>query len=521
MSSATAASAAPATPAAAATPAATGQPAERLPTTRVTVLTGKRMTDLALPAAAPMESFVDDTVGALAELLEDTPADVLAGFDFAAQGVWAFARPGFPPMRADQSLDDAGVVDGSLLTLVSVSRTERYRPLVEDVIDAIAVLDESPVFNRAALNRFVYLALPVMVVIVVAVAAVTWWHTGRDVWWPAAIGVVGLIALAGSVLAVKPYTNANLAESLLAVAFPSIAVAVGLSVPLPRGVDTLGPPQLAAATGTVFILALVTRGGPRKRIELATFTVVVTIALTAVAVAYGYDQQRWVPAGAILFGLFIVTSAAKLTVAVARIALPPIPVPGETIEHEELLDAVAGREDDEKETRTWQAIIASVPTSAKRLTDRSNLAKKLLVGFVWAGALVFAAGTVALLVQGHFFVHTLVVAALVTVVCGFRARLYADPWCAWALLVATAAVPLGVMIRLSWWYPQFAWLYLGGYLATAVVVLALITVMAGVRRVSPVSKRLLELLDGVAVAAIIPMLLWICGIYDMVRNITF
>ncbi len=113
-------------------------------TTRVTVLTGRRMTDLVLPSAAPIETYIDETVSVLAELLEDTPADVLAGFDFKAQGVWSFARPGAPPLKLNESLDDAGVVDGALLTLVSVSRTERYRPLVEDVIDAIAVLDEPP-----------------------------------------------------------------------------------------------------------------------------------------------------------------------------------------------------------------------------------------------------------------------------------------------------------------------------------------------------------------------------------------
>ncbi|MCW2512074.1 MAG: peptidase, partial [Mycobacterium sp.] len=116
------------------------------------------MTDLVLPAAAPVETYIDETVSVLGEMLEDTPADVLAGFDFKAQGEWAFARPGAPPMKAADSLDDAGVVDGALLTLVSVSRTERYRPLVEDVIDAIAVLDESPEFDRTALNRFVGLA---------------------------------------------------------------------------------------------------------------------------------------------------------------------------------------------------------------------------------------------------------------------------------------------------------------------------------------------------------------------------
>ena len=117
-----------------------GRPA----TTRVTILTGWRMTDLVLPAVAPIESYIDETVSVLGELLEDAPKDVLAGFDFSAQGMWAFARPGAPPLKFNESLDDAGVVDGSLLTLVSVSRTERYRPLVEDVIDAIAVLDESP-----------------------------------------------------------------------------------------------------------------------------------------------------------------------------------------------------------------------------------------------------------------------------------------------------------------------------------------------------------------------------------------
>jgi hypothetical protein len=38
---------------------------------------------------------------------------------------------------------------------------------------------------------------------------------------------------------------------------------------------------------------------------------------------------------------------------------------------------------------------------------------------------------------------------------------------------------------------------------------------------SPVSKRILELLDGAAIAAVIPMLLWIAGVYDILRNLRF
>jgi hypothetical protein len=31
----------------------------------------------------------------------------------------------------------------------------------------------------------------------------------------------------------------------------------------------------------------------------------------------------------------------------------------------------------------------------------------------------------------------------------------------------------------------------------------------------------LELVDGIAIAAVIPLLLWIAGVYDMLRNMRF
>ncbi len=479
------------------------------------------MTDLVLPAAVPMDTYIDETVAVLADLLEDTPADILAGFDFSTQGVWTFARPGAPPLKLDQSLDDVGVVDGSLLTLVSASRTERYRPLVEDVIDAIAVLDESPEFDRTALDRFIGVAIPALALPITVVAMLAWWATGRSWFWPLAIGIVGISVLVGSFVAKRFYQNAHLSECLLLTAYLLIAAAAAMAVPLPRGVHALGAPQLAGAATVVLFVTLLMRGGPRRRHELASFVVITMIAVIAVAVAFGYGYQNWVPAGAIAFGLIIVTNAAKLTVAVARIALPPIPVPGETVDNEELLDPVTAQEATNEETPTWQAIIASAPASAARLNERSKLAKQLLVGYVTSGTLILAVGAIAVVVRGHFFVHSLVVATLITVMCGFRSRLYADPWCAWALLTATVVIPTGLTAKLSLWYPHFAWLMLAIYLATAVVALIVVGSMAQVRRFSPVMKRILELIDGAMIAAIIPLLLWITGVYDMVRNIRF
>ena len=510
----TTAAAAPASSSSSVTP---GRPS----TTRVTVLTGKRMTDLVLPASAPIETYIDETVSVLADLLEDTPADVLAGFDFSAQGVWSFARPGAPPLRLNESLDESGVVDGALLTLVTVSRTERYRPLVEDVIDAIAVLDESPEFDRRALNRFVGLAVPLAAVVITTMSLLAWSDTGRSYWWSVALAVFGLALLLASVVSQNRYENIDMAESLIVGAVPVLAAAVALGVPLPRGVESLGAPQIAGAAAVVLLLTLATRGGPRRRAELASFLAVTATAVTGAAVAYGYGWQYWVPAGAIAFGLIIVTNAAKLTVAVARIALPPIPAPGESVANEELLDPVATPEAFDEETPTWQAIIASVPDSAARLSERSRLAKKLLAGFLSAGALVLTVGAIAVVVQGHFFMHSMIVAGLVAVICGFRSRLYADRWCAWALLAAAVVVPTGVMVKLCMWYPQSAWMILSIYGALAVVALIMVGATDGVRRVSPVTKRILELLDGAAIAAVIPMLLWIASVYDILRNLRF
>ncbi|XTP34798.1 type VII secretion integral membrane protein EccD [Mycobacterium sp. TJFP1] len=489
-------------------------------TTRVTILTGRRMTDLVLPSAAPIETYVDETVSVLADILADTPENVLADFDFKAQGVWSFARPGAPPIKLTESLDDAGVVDGSLLTVVSVSRTERYRPLVEDVIDAIAVLDETPEFDRSALYRFVGLILPLAAFMVSCVAILSWSSTGRDWWWAVALGVLGAGLMGGSVLAQNRYRHLDMAESLLVSSLVTLVGAVVLAVPLPEGVDSLGAPQVAGAGALVLLMVLATRGGPRRRAEVAAFLAVIALALTIAAVAFGYGWNDWVPAGAIAFGLIVVTNAAKLTVAVARIALPPIPAPGETVTNDELLDPVTTT-DASEESETWQAIIASVPSSAARLTERSRLAKRLLIGFLSAGALILAAGSIAVVVQGHFFLHSMIVAGLVTMLCGFRSRLYAERWCAWALMAAAVAVPTGVVVRLCLWYPERAWLLLAIYTALALLAVIVIGASEGVRRISPVTKRILELLDGATIAAVIPMLLWIAGVYDVLRNLRF
>ena len=82
-------------------------------------------------------------------------------------------------------------------------------------------------------------------------------------------------------------------------------------------------------------------------------------------------------------------------------------------------------------------------------------------------------------------------------------------------------MPIGVLAKLCLWFPNWAWLSVAVFVVTAVAALVLVGATEGVRRVSPVMRRVLELVDGVAIAAVIPLLLWIAGVYDMLRNIRF
>ncbi len=479
------------------------------------------MTDLVLPSAAPIGAYMDETVAVLADLLEDTPAALLAGLDFSAQGVWTFARPGAPPLPLEQSLDDAGVVDGTLLTLVSASRTERYRPIVEDVIDAIADFDDAPAFDRAALYRFAALAVPVVAVVIAAVAVRAWWESGRSWLWPVVVGVIGLGVLAGSYTAVRVYRNGRLSESLLIAATALLSGAAAMAIPLPRGATGLGAPQLAAASAVVLVLTVVTRGGPRRHAVRGSFIAVVTMASTVAAVLCGYGFQQWVPAGAIAYGLLVVANSATMTAAASRIALPPIPVPGEIVDHDDLVDGAAPVGNTADGADTWRAIIDSVPVSAARLAERARLARGVLIGYVTGGALVAAVAAIACLARGHYLMPSLITALLVAVICGLRSRLFAERWCVWALLTAAVAIPTGVAARLCGWYPHHGWMILTGYLVAAAAAVIVGDAASRIRRVPPLVRWAVQLLDGLLVAAIVPMLLWVSGVYDLLRNVRF
>jgi len=97
--------------------------------TRLSVVADDQQLDASLPAARPIVEYLDDIHSLLGLPVGGTPV------------VWALSSPARGPIAIDSSLDDAGVLDGEVLYLTPAADAAEA-PMVDDVVTALtAVVD--------------------------------------------------------------------------------------------------------------------------------------------------------------------------------------------------------------------------------------------------------------------------------------------------------------------------------------------------------------------------------------------
>jgi len=126
---------------------------------RVTVVSGQRKVDLALPSALPVADVVPQVLRYCLP-----PGE-------ASDTAWTLARLGGVPLSLNQTLAEAGVLDGEVLELRGQSSSVRPA-LVEDVRDALEDTVD---------------------------AAGGWWNSRTTVTFALGVGAVALAFLAGAV----------------------------------------------------------------------------------------------------------------------------------------------------------------------------------------------------------------------------------------------------------------------------------------------------------------------------------
>ncbi len=440
------------------------------PYSRLTVLAPRHTVDVALPADVPVAELVPMVL----ELVgEPDPGDAWRPEPWRLSGVAG------GPLPAAATLAELGVLDGELVRIARAAPPPAV-PVFDDPVDALAAGAGAA---RAGDRRFGAAA-----VLLAALAAAGLLASAGPGSAPAALmaGLGAVVALAG-VASTGRAPTAGIARTAAAAAVP-LAAAAGWTMPPEPGSALVA----VAAAGTVAAVAQVLL----RVVEPALVAAVVVAGLAAGALVGIRSGLPVTAAGAAVAAVAIVAGPLLPRIAIRLAGLPRPVVPADG---SELVGADTGPD--------------LLPPG--ELAERADLARGYLAGLAAACASAAAAGAVLAAAPGGWAGPAF---AVVTVaVLGLRARGYADVVPARVASAAAigAGVALGVLAARA------------GTAATTVAAAGLL-VAAGTGALvlgrpgplgSPVSRRAVDLLEGLLVVASVPLALAAMDLYAYVRGL--
>lgn len=466
---------------------------------RLTILSRHTQVDLALPLGIPVALLIPGIVDMIES--HSTANDFDESPERLEPDTWALARLGHSPLSSSLSLDEHGIRDGELLILESAAASAPP-PLFDDIMHNVAVADTDSLRKwtpRTA--RIMGSALGVAATVVASAGllradAESVHRLGAG----SALVTMFVFLIAGTALS-RIYADRATAVVLGGCALPPAFVAGILMVPGERAA-----PHLLLGltlTGAVAVLALrLSAVGP------TLFTATAAIALFGSGAAL-VGTVTAVPTPAIGAGLIAaalvgLACAARISMLLAKLPLPPVPAPGTS------LDPAENDPDD-----------GVTMLSFTSLQLRAGRARRYLTGLVWAMTLLTATGALlaarVMSTDGIHWVGTALAVAAAAVLM-FRGRTYLGADQAVPLVAGGAAIVLLLLIGAALTSPAHSMAVFGLSLGFAVAALVLGIAAAG-RTFSPVLRRAVELLDYAAIVTIIPLVCWVAGLYAAVRGL--
>jgi type VII secretion integral membrane protein EccD len=451
---------------------------------RVTVVAPRMRVDLALPSDVPFADLLPTLLGHAGADLADEPT---------ARDGWTLSRLGGPPLDSSFSPAQLDVRDGELLYL-RPRGDEAPAPVFDDVVDAVATAArERAGAWEGSTSRVFGITLAALALLGGAVLVLS---AGPPQLPGGLIGLVfGAALLVGAVVLARAVGDPRAATVLALVALVYAATG-GLLVFAGRlSVDRLGPPQLLAAVGVVVVFSAVAGVG------LGTAEPVflcVGLAAGAMLVAAGIAMvfhTSPVATAAVTMVLVLGTLPAlpMLAYRLGRLPAPSVPAEREQLRQEE------------------PAI------DAAQTLQRADRADAFLAGLLGTVAAVGAVGSVVTATGGWLGATMSAVVGLTLMA---RARWFLNrtqrlPLLAAGLVALTAALVAafaaqGPLVRLT-----------AVFAATVVIggVGLGFGLAAGRRPRSPLWGRTLDILEMLVILALVPLAVWVSGLYGWIRTI--
>jgi type VII secretion integral membrane protein EccD len=454
---------------------------------RVSVNAGDAIVDLVLPAGLPVAELVPQIV----DILDDHGGN---RFGDPAAKRYQLSLPGSSALPASATLAQSGIRDGEILVL-SKSATSLPDPRYDDVADAVSATIDAIARPRAgqpaqvaaavAASSFTVIGCLVLMRNAISNSAI---HSFGST--AAVAALAGFVAMLAAVVAHRVYRSRVAGVTLNLIASGFAAAAGFLAVPGVAG----GPNVLLAgsAAAVCSVLAIrVTGCGVFVLTASACFaTVIAACALVAVITA---SPLHTISSVCALISLALLGSAGRASIVISGLAprLPPTERP----------DSPA---------------LARVPES-NSLTAKAVRADRWLASLVAAFASLATAGAVTTALAGTSRPGCIAFAAIVGALLLLRARHDSRRMLLFAIAgILTTGATLACAAAGA---PEH-----GPWIAASTAALAAGAIYLGfvvpATSFSPAIRRSVDLLEYLALIAIVPLTCWICGLYGAVRGLS-
>lgn len=475
--------------------------------TRVSVIGGDTQLDVGLPATVPIAGYIGELVALIESRNPDPAGSEESTGDLDAKH-WTLARLGRDAIAPSRTLNEAEVYDGELLVLRSVAAKEAPA-LFDDVIDAVSRLTAAEFRGwNGASARWTGLVVSVLAVLAVFALLVVARGHGDPLAPAFALSGAAVAAFVAAGFAARRYrdelTATWLAADGLLLAFGGAA----LFVPGP-----LGAAHLLLGSSVLLVVAVL--GYRLTGCGAAMFVATAALAIVGIGTAGVY--LAWHPglpklaAGLVVVGLLVVSMAPRLAAGLARLPIPPVPTAGAAIDpadHEPrpTLEGIG-------------AIGATALPSAAGLELRAKAANRYQSGIVFACSVTTVIGAFgAADPLGAARWQGLTLAGITAVILCLRGRAFADLVQAVTLIAGGCLIAVALIAGMALGHGDTAVIAVGLLLAFAAGAAAFGVIGPHIEA-TPVTRRGIEIFEYLLIVAVIPLVLWIMGVYSMARNI--
>ncbi|MEU7632240.1 type VII secretion integral membrane protein EccD [Nocardia sp. NPDC049220] len=495
------------------------QPSAEVARARIAVMVSTYQVDVVVPTKFTIETFIDDLLVVLASAIDDEGVDFIP-----PQGQWSLARPGEPPIPRWRSLADHDIDDGTVLMLSVVESAEVFTPVVEDITDALALINERE-FAEFDANTAAVVGLATLGVGATAVAGMlawSWTQTGSLLWCALPALLLGVVCW-GAAAAVRRRGGAakiclglSLSATPLLFAGGAMLVPPAYGQPGPFAAANLAAGAVVAAVAAATMMRL-SGLGIATLMAVTVLGVVVTIA--ALPLTYLDLSVGQVAGGAVLIGIVLLTAAPRLAVVIARIRPPDLPDPGNEVSPTtltDLFDAETVRDDHEHtEDSELQRRNNEVG-----IEGRARLAVTSLRGLIVAVSTLLSVAAVITAAVAPGGIREIVMSAAIAGLLAMRARWYPDRVQAIALITAAAVTVCGVSFVLVGAYESPAARLVVGLVAVLAACAGCVAALRlPGRRLSPVTRRVIDLVEYALILVVPVIAFWIMGVYTAMRGI--